>query len=406
MSDQPKAYSVTALTRMIKTNLEESFSNLWIEGEISDYHYHTRSGHRYLTLKDDNATIRVTMWRSVGQSLKFEPENGSKVLIQGSVSVYEKGGQYQLNAKKIVPVGIGELELAFRQLHEKLTAEGLFDIDRKKPIPGYAKKIGLVTSPSGAAVKDMIRTARRRNNSVELIIFPSVVQGDGAEDTIAAGIEYFNSRSDIDIIITGRGGGSLEDIWCFNTEKVVRAIDTSNIPIITGIGHEIDTTLADLAADLRASTPTAAAEQAVWSKDDFIDTVQDNIARQTALLQNLTGSAREYLSSLLSRPVFIKPLDIIRQRQQHLDDTVRLLSASGKKCFDLSKNNLSLIFSRLDALSPLKVLSRGYSVTNNQTEKKLVKTINDVSLNDELETLLTDGTIISKISKINKRTLK
>lgn len=402
MQNQPKAYTVTALTRMIKTNLEEQFYDLWIEGEVSGYLHHS-SGHRYLSLKDENAIIKVTIWRSVGAKLKFEPENGKKVLVYGDVTVYEKGGNYQFNCKKIVPVGIGELELAFRQLHEKLSNEGLFDHDRKKEIPEYAQKIGVVTSPTGAAIRDIIQIARRRNDSVELIIFPAQVQGDGAENTIAAGIEYFNTRNDIDILITGRGGGSLEDLWCFNTEKVVRAVAASSIPVISAVGHEIDTTLCDLVSDLRAPTPSAASELAVWSKQEFLENVDGNISQQTYLLKGMVETARDYLSSLVERPVFKKPLDMIRQRQQYLDNLSKLLYSAGKNRFEMVKNRLSLAVSRLDTLSPLKILARGYSVSRTFPEESLIRSIKDIKSGDSLETVVQDGSILSKVTEIKKK---
>lgn len=400
-ANQPQAYTVSAVTRIIKSTLEETLQSIWVQGEISNYINHS-SGHRYLNLKDDKAVIKVTIWRSVGGTLKFEPENGQKVLVFGDISVYEKGGNYQLNCRKMVPVGVGELELAFRQLHEKLSGEGLFDHDRKKPIPRYAAKIGVVTSPTGAAIRDIIQIARRRNNSVEMIIYPATVQGDGAEQTIAKGIEYFNSRDDIDIIITGRGGGSLEDLWCFNTEKVVRAIVASKIPVISAVGHEVDTTLADLAADMRAPTPSAASELAVWSKEEYNNILKTNIYQQTRALKNMVESARRVLNSLLLRPVFQRPEDIINQRQQYLDNLVRLLKSGGNNSFEKAKNKLSLIASRLDTLSPLKILARGYSVSRKIEGHKLIKSISDIKSGEQIETILSDGSIISKAEQIIK----
>ena len=336
MLDQPKSFSVSAITRLIKTTLEESYKDIWVEGEISNYLLHS-SGHRYFNLKDDKAVLKVTLWRSLGSYLKFEPANGQKVLVFGDITVYEKGGTYQLNCKKIVPVGIGALELAFRQLREKLEAEGLFDEDRKVEIPSYARRIGIVTSPTGAAIRDIIQIARRRNKSVELIIYPAQVQGDGAEKSIAAGIEYFNTRDDIDIIITGRGGGSLEDLWPFNTEIAVRAVAASRIPIISAVGHEIDTSLTDLAADLRAPTPSAASELAVWSKREFRDQVKGHIYHQTSLLRSLVVRARHRLRSLIGRPVFTRPAELIRQKEQYVDSLTRLLLAAGKNSFETHK---------------------------------------------------------------------
>jgi len=372
MPDQPKAYTVTAITRMIKAELEERFQSIWVDGEISNYHLHT-SGHRYITLKDENAVLKVVMWRSAGMSLRFEPENGQKVLAYGDITVYEKGGQYQLQCRKLIPAGIGELELAFRQLHEKLSAEGLFDEDRKVPLPRYPKRIGIVTSPTGAAIRDIIQISRRRNPAVQLVVFPSAVQGDGAERTIAAGIEYFNTREDIELIITGRGGGSLEDLWPFNTEITVRAIAASRIPVVSAVGHEIDITLSDLAADLRAPTPSAAAELTVWSRREFLEEIDALLVAQAAQLESLVEYARERLRNIIGRPVFRRPGDMVNQRRQHLDGLVRLMSTAGKNLFERFRNGLSLILSRLEALSPLSTLARGYSVSRRQRDQGLVR---------------------------------
>ena len=402
MLDQPKAYTVTAITRMIKANLEESYRDIWVEGEISNYTHHS-SGHRYMNLKDENAVIKVTIWRSAAGYLKFEPKAGQKVLAFGSISVYEKGGNYQLNCRKMVPVGIGELELALRQLHEKLSAEGLFDRERKQEIPEYAKRIGVVTSPTGAAIRDIIQITRRRNRQVQLIIYPAQVQGDGAEETIAAGIDYFNSRNDIDLIITGRGGGSLEDLWPFNTEIAVRAIAGSKLPIISAVGHEVDTTLADLAADLRAPTPSAAAELAVWSSREFSERVEAHIYQQTSLLKSMVEQARQRVESVMGRPVFTRPLDMVRQQQQYLDNLTRLLIASGKNSFEKQQNRLSLLISRLDALSPLKILARGYSVSRRLPKKTLVKSVRDILPGDRMETILPDGRVISFVEEIDTK---
>ncbi|MFH2048680.1 MAG: exodeoxyribonuclease VII large subunit [bacterium] len=402
MPDQPKAYTVTAISRMIKGVLEETFNNIWVEGEISNYINHS-SGHRYFSLKDDNAVIKVTIWRSVGAGLKFEPENGQKVLAYGDIAVWEKGGNYQLNCRKMVPVGVGELELAFRQLDEKLTAEGLFDPSKKQVIPKYANKIGIVTSPTGAAIRDIIQISRRRNPLVEILIYPAKVQGDGAEITIAEGIKYFNSRDDIDLLIVGRGGGSLEDLWPFNTEICVRAVAASKIPIISAVGHEIDISLSDKAADLRAPTPSAAAELAVWSRIDFFDQVRGNISRQTSIIKSITSKGQNNLLSILSRPVFKKPLESVYMRQQTLDQQSKMLIRAGKNLFEKYKNRLSLVISQLEAMSPLKVLGRGYSVTRRLPSRELVSSITQTNPGDRLETKLQDGTIVSFIESILKQ---
>ena len=401
MLEQPKAYTVTAITRMIKAELEERFQSVWVEGEISNYHHHT-SGHRYITLKDERAVLKVVMWRSVGASLRFEPENGQKVLAFGDITVYEKGGQYQLQCRKLQPVGIGELELAFRQLYDKLSAEGLFDDDRKVSLPRYPRRIGIVTSPTGAAIRDIIQISRRRNRSIELVVFPSAVQGDGAEQTIAAGIDYFNTRDDIDVIITGRGGGSLEDLWPFNTEVTVRAIAASGIPVVSAVGHEIDTTLSDLAADLRAPTPSAAAELTIWSRREFLEEIDSRLYTQAGRIETLVEYARQNLRNFLRRSVFRRPYDIVNQRRQELDAIVRLLASAEKSRFERFRNELSLNLSRLEALSPLKTLTRGYSVSRRVQDQGLIRSIRDVCDGDRMETILTDGRLISRIEAAKK----
>jgi len=397
-----KAYTVSAITRIIKGTLEEQLTNIWIEGEISNYHHHS-SGHRYITLKDDSAVIKVVLWRTAGQYLKFEPENGQHVLACGDITVYARGGNYQLNCRKLQPVGIGPLELAFRQLHEKLSAEGLFDDERKKTIPLYPAKIGVVTSPTSAAVRDIIKVTKRRNSSVELIVFPATVQGEGAENTIADGLSYFNSRSDIDLIIVARGGGSIEDLWPFNTELVVRSIADSGIPVVSGVGHEIDTTLADLVADLRTATPSAAAEIAVWSLGEFRSEIRRELTSQTISIRNLIVSARERVWSILNRPVFRRPADLLDQQRQRLDNATKELMSGGKNCFETHKNRLSLALTKLEALSPLKVLARGYSVTQREEDEKVVTSINGVCSGDTLVTRVIDGLLFSKVERTQKQ---
>ena len=396
MLNSPEVYTVSAVTRLIKQRLEESFQGIWIEGEISNYHHHT-SGHRYLNLKDDRATIRVTIWRSVGGYLKFEPEDGQKVLAYGDIAVYEKGGNYQLNCRKLVPVGVGELELAFRQLHEKLAAEGLFDDDRKQPIPDYACRIGVVTSPTGAAVRDIIQIARRRNRCVELVVYATQVQGDGAEHTIAAGIEYFNSRSDIDVIIVGRGGGSLEDLWPFNTEVTVRAVAASGIPVISGSATNPDLTNENVRWIIQS---TAAAELAVWSQREYVELVDQAVSRQATVLRNLVQSARQELLGLLNRPVFARPRDLVFQRRQYLDQLLRSLVSVGKNSFEKHRNRLSLSVARLETLSPLKILARGYSVSRRLPDRRVIGKVEDIEPGDRMETVLTDGQVLSVVEKI------
>jgi len=396
-----KIFTVTAVTRLIKHTLEESFDSLWIEGEVSNYIHHS-SGHRYLTLKDENAAIKVTLWRSMGQYLKFDPENGMKIRAYGDISVYEKSGQYQLNARKLLPAGVGELEVAFRQLHEKLSNEGLFDPALKKAIPEYPLTIGIVTSPTGAAIRDIIQIAQRRNDSVNLIIFPSKVQGKGAAESIKAGIEYFNSRDDIDIIITGRGGGSLEDLWAFNEEITVRAIAASQKPIVSAVGHEIDTTLSDLAADLRAPTPSAAAELVVWDKNEFLQSLESFVSRAVFELDRIVQSGRQRMEDLISRPVLQNPESGIHERMQYLDSLEKLLESSGKNRLEKAKNSISLLLSRLESLSPIATLKRGYSVLRKGRKGDVVRSVNDIVCDEELEAVLTDGFMAVMVKDIKR----
>jgi exodeoxyribonuclease VII large subunit len=396
-----KVYTVTAITRLIKYTLEESFQAVWVEGEISNYIHHT-SGHRYLTLKDDNATLKLTIWRSVGQYLRFEPENGMKVRAFGDITVYEKGGNYQLNVRRLVPVGVGELEVAFRQLYEKLSAEGLFDPDRKKPIPDFPAKIGIVTSPTGAAIRDMIKVARRRNDAVRLVLYPAQVQGKGAEDSIIAGIDCFNRREDIDVIIIGRGGGSLEDLWAFNEEALVRAVAASRKPIVSAVGHEIDTTLSDLAADLRAPTPSAAIELVVWDKRSFLKEVAKFVSQIGHYLQRTLDKNRDVLRQIMARPVFQRPEQNVREKQQYIDSLMRLFGSAGKNILDRKKNALSLGLSRLESLSPLAILERGYAVIKGVPSGVPVKSINDLRIDDMVEAVLKDGSATAVIRDIEK----
>ncbi len=405
METSPKAYSVTAITRMIKNQLEESFKEIWVEGEISAY-AEPASGHKYITLKDDGAIIKMVMWRSVAANLRFKPEPGQKVLAFGDITVYPQGGNYQLSCKKIRPVGIGELELAFRQLYEKLHKAGYFDPVHRKPIPRYVSKIGIVTSPTGAAVRDIINVSKRRNSSVKLTIFPAKVQGEGADETIKNGIEYFNSREDIDLIIIGRGGGSQEDLWCFNSEILVKTIYDSKIPIISAVGHEVDTSLCDLVADLRAATPSAAAELAVWDKEAFLDSVKENLDQQNYMLENLISQLRDELFSLVKRPVFRKPEELIFQKSQQLDQFIRILKSAGKSSFDKVRNRLSLALARLDTLSPLKIIERGYSVAKKDVDDSIIISVNDISKGELIKTILSDGLLFSTFEKSVRRKLK
>lgn len=398
-SDQIKPLSVGAITKLIKGAIEPKFGDLWIEGEISNYVHHS-SGHRYFKLKDDQAILPVAMWRSFGEQLRFQPSNGQRVLIYGDISVYEKGGYYQLSAKTILPVGIGPLELAFRQLFERLSKEGLFDDERKQELPLYPKRIGLVTSPTGAAVRDFLQIAKRRNNLIDLIIAPAKVQGDGAEVTVVAAIEQLNASNLVDLIVVMRGGGSLEDLWTFNTEPVVRAIAASRIPVVSAIGHEIDTTLSDHIADLRAPTPSAAAELVIWDRIAVQNEIQRHMTDLMAALRRRAKLAREQIDSLVKRPLWRRPEQLYAEHRQRLDQLLWRFAQSGKKLVEGPRHRLSLHVAKLEALSPLQILSRGYSVTVLSSDQSVLRESSQVEVGSEIETIVSRGRVRSTVYTI------
>jgi exodeoxyribonuclease VII large subunit len=402
MLNRPEdVYTVTAVNKMAKYTLEESFPAIWVEGEVSNYHHHG-SGHRYFTLKDEQSQLRCAMWRSSGAGLKFEPKDGLKVIAQGNLTVYERGGTYQLIAKKILPSGMGELELAFRQLKEKLDKEGLFDPAQKKELPQYPMSIGIVTSPTGAVIHDIIRVIKRRNPKLDIILWPSEVQGDIAPPLLVEGIERFNEYGGVDLIIMGRGGGSLEDLWAFNDERVVRAVFESEIPIITAVGHEVDLTLSDLAADYSAATPSMAAEIAAWPLDEFQSALTGLLDEMNRALGDMVDDGRSRLNELIKSPAMTRPESMLESRYQYLDNQLRLLRLLSEKRFDTFRKAAGLALSRLEALSPLAVLARGYSVARTSPDKKVVRSVTDVETGDLMETIVRDGSLLSKIDKIRK----
>ncbi|HKZ21654.1 MAG TPA: exodeoxyribonuclease VII large subunit [candidate division Zixibacteria bacterium] len=399
--EQIKIYTVSEITREVKALLELNLPTLWIEGEISNFIHHS-SGHRYFTLKDENAQIKSVLWRDIGDFLRFEIEDGMKVVVYGNISVYEKQGQYQFYVEDILPAGLGKLELAFRQLKEKLFKEGLFEEEHKKPIPEFPQTIGIVTSPTGAAIQDMIHILHRRMPSVEIILNPVKVQGDGAAREIAQAIKDFNQLQNVDVIIVGRGGGSLEDLWAFNEEIVARAIYASEIPVVSAVGHEIDFTIADLVADLRAPTPSAAAELVVRDRREVVTQIK-----------NLTQSLIEYqLSQIQEAKIRVKtavesygmkkPWDILTQKGQRIDELVKNMGWLVNQSVKNSKQNLANLMGKLNALSPLSILERGYSVCYKLPELKLVKDVDKLKLEDSVEVRLHKGKFKGKVERIEK----
>ena len=351
--------TVSELTKEIKQTLEDKFDQVSVEGEISNFKAHI-SGHWYFSLKDANASISCAMWKGFNNYVIFTPQDGMKVIINGKITIYPPRGNYQIDVRSMKPAGVGELQAAFEALKQKLSDEGLFNEEFKKPIPTFPKKIGIVTAIDGAAFKDMISVAKRRFPLVELVIAPTRVQGAGAAEMIVKSIELLNKHKEIDIIIVGRGGGSIEDLWAFNEEIVARAIFASEIPIISGVGHEIDFTIADFVADLRAPTPSAAMELATPDKNEFFAFISEFSYTTTQNLVDLCTGSYTKISDLLNSYGFRMPLDLVRRNSQQVDSlTYKLLQNIGNKML-VYNSKLSLLKQRIEAHDVKGTLKKGF----------------------------------------------
>ncbi|MHB8905282.1 MAG: exodeoxyribonuclease VII large subunit [Melioribacteraceae bacterium] len=353
--------SVSEITGLIKQTLEESFSEVSIIGEISNFKAHV-SGHWYFTLKDSNAQISCTMWRGVNNYVFFTPQDGMKVIIGGRVTVYPPRGNYQIDVRSMKPAGVGELQAAFEKLKQKLSDEGLFDVQFKKPIPKFPQKIGIVTAIDGAAFQDMKSIAARRYPLVELIIAKSKVQGDGAAADIAKNIKLLNQQKDIDLIIVGRGGGSLEDLWAFNEEVVARAIFDSKIPIISAVGHEIDYTISDFVADLRAATPSAAMELATPDKDELFAFINEFSYYFPEKMLEIISNYKEEISQSVSSYGFRLPQDLISSKSQQLDNLIYRFQNNFEGKLTSVKNRLQLLESKVESHNIENVLKKGFAI--------------------------------------------
>ncbi len=393
---RPRPWSVSELSQAIKGCLEETFPAVWVKGEISDISQ-PQSGHVYFAIKDANAQIRAVMWRSTAMNLPFRLQDGMAVIALGQVQVYAPRGTYQLVVRQIEPQGIGPLQIAFRQLHQKLSQEGLFDPARKKPIPKFPQRIGFVTSPSGAAIRDFLEVAQRRWRGAQILVIPARVQGPGSVAEIVAGIQNAERvRPKLDALVIGRGGGSLEDLWSFNEEAVVRAIAACKLPTVSAVGHEVDVTLADLVADMRALTPTEAAERLLPSSDDVHQTLLNFAGRMLRPLKYRAELMRSRLDALRLRPVLHQPVTMIMDRRRLVDELDLRAKRAVDRYTERARNQLSNFANQLEALSPLGVLSRGYSVT--QIEGRTVTSIQQVQRGDILNTRFADGSIQSKVT--------
>ncbi|MBD3309209.1 exodeoxyribonuclease VII large subunit [candidate division KSB3 bacterium] len=392
-------YSVSALTQAIKETLEADFAPVWVEGEISNLTT-PRSGHTYFTVKDQESQLRAVMFRFVKARLRFELEHGMQVLLRGTVSVYAPRGEYQLIVEYAEPRGAGALQIAFEQLKTRLAAEGLFEPSHKKPLPVLPRKIGVVTSATGAAIRDILQVVNRRFANVHMLVAPVRVQGTEAPGEIAQAIAQLNRLSDIDVLIVGRGGGSLEDLWAFNEEVVVRSMFASRIPVISAVGHEIDVTLADFVADVRAPTPSAAAELVVQNKENLVATVDMLATRlkngMAQLLARLTEAARQ---TLLRLPDLRRQ---IAEWQQRIDDLHARLTTTYRHSLEAKRYQLETSAGKLTSLSPLGLLSRGYAICRHALTLQPVTTVGDLQIGDEILVRIVDGEVRCKVTEIRE----
>jgi exodeoxyribonuclease VII large subunit len=400
MNQAPEIITVSELTRQIKDAVEGNFPFVWVQGEITNC---TRagSGHIYLSLKDDSAQIRAVVWRSTAVRLKFDLRDGLEVVAAGAVEVYEARGTYQLVVERLLPQGVGALELAFRQMCEKLAAQGLFATERKRKLPRFPRRIALVTSPSGAAVRDMLQIIGRRWRAVDVVIVPVAVQGETAAAEIAAALRSVHAIPGVELVIAGRGGGSLEDLWAFNEEVVARAIFDCLVPVVSAVGHEIDVTIADLVADVRALTPSEAAERVVPHASEVraeLLGIQRHLAQA---LRGCAGAARARLESLSSRRVLMRPAEKLHERARQIDELELRARRALANRFRHARQELATAAGRLDALSPLKVLERGYSVTRLLPSGTVVRSTEQVQPGDLLETRLYSGKLTSRLESVD-----
>ena len=393
--------SVTQLTGYIKLLLDrdEILSQTCVRGELSNYKIHS-SGHHYFTLKDEGAVISCVLFRSDAMRLRFRPESGMKVILTGRVSLFPRSGQYQLYVSHMQPDGAGDLAVAFEQLKQKLQAQGLFDAAHKKPLPRYPERVALVTSPTGAAVRDMIRILGRRWPLASVLVCPVRVQGEGAAEEIAAMLELLDAAGLADVIITGRGGGSLEDLWAFNEEIVARAIYRCKTPVISAVGHEPDVTISDFAADVRAATPSNGAELAVCDRTELRALLEQQARRMEKAQERRLELLRQRLRRLSERPVLRSPEGSLQQKELLLELLRQRLERAAAAAVEKRQRQFAALSGRLDALSPLKVLARGYAVATRQ--EQVLHSVAQLSPGEEIRLRLADGTALCAVERIEK----
>jgi len=395
-------FSVSDVNNYLKKLIANDgiLSGLFVRGEISNFKHHY-TGHMYFTIKDENSVLKCVMFKSQASMLKFAPQNGEKVIVSGYISVFERDGQYQLYASDMQPDGLGALHLAFEQLKNKLQKEGLFNNDFKKKIPVLPRCIGVVTSSTGAVIRDIINVTYRRHSKMKILLYPVAVQGAGAAGQIAAAITKLNELNKVDVIIVARGGGSLEELWAFNEEVVARSIFASNIPVISAVGHETDFTICDFVSDMRAPTPSAAAELAVPDVEVLLYKLQNyNMRMKSSLVKKLT-LCRTQLQKANSGHVFRQPYDKINQYRLKLDNELKHLFKNNEMLLKDRKSQFGMLAGKLDVLSPLKILERGYSVVR-KPMGGIVNQLEQVQIGDNLEICLKNGTVDCNVISVRE----
>lgn len=396
-------YYVSQVNKLIKALVEgeRRFANIQVRGEISNFKRYS-SGHCYFTLKDAGGVLKAVMFKTAARTLRFEPQNGDTVIAVGRISVYERDGVYQLYTDLMIPEGTGDLMLAFEQLKQKLLNEGLFDESRKKQLPVNPKTVGIITSPSGAAVRDLITVSRRRNKGIKLLLYPVRVQGKEAPAEIAHAIEFMNRNKMADVLIVGRGGGSIEELWAFNEEQTVRAVAASEIPVVSAVGHETDFTLTNFAADKRAATPSQAAEIVVADANAYLNSVAELEKRLKNTVLRRLALSETTLEHLQNSWALSNPQRMLESRMQRFDFASVRLEQIFNAALTQKQHSCGVLAAKLDALSPLTVLARGYSVTEN-TDGKIIRSIADVRWGDEIVTQVGDGNVISVVQHTEGR---
>ena len=401
-SSRDKPLSIYELNVIVSNHfkIDPQFSGIFVRGEISNFTTNSKSKHSYFTLKDENAQIGALIFSFNSFKMHFKPENGMKVIAHGSVGIYIPGGQYQINVDSMEPDGVGSLNIAYEQLRAKLEAEGLFDPQKKKPLPKRPRSIGVVTSPTGAAVRDIIDVSNRRFPYAEIIVYPASVQGENSAAELIAGMNYFNSSRPVDVIIIGRGGGSIEDLWSFNDENLARVVAASKIPVISAVGHERDFTICDEAADVRAPTPSAAAEYAVPDTKELVEKISNLINREKKVMLDKIARYNENLLRYSSSKALSSPSYLITGKATELRNLEHRLMLDEENVLKHCTLALQGVSGKLDSLSPLSILSRGYGAVFTP-EGDVITNASEVSAGDDIRIRMNDGEIVSNVTQVN-----